>query len=120
MQNAKGDSLPHRGRARLLFAFCILHLAFLSRAKRPPSAPQPTAKPQPDSITQLRQDILGAVNGPGVTRGAWGIAVFSLDRQARLFDLNPRTLLVPASSAKIVTVATAAEAAGWSYRYVTT
>ena len=32
-------------------------------------------------------------------------------RQQRLFELNPRALLVPASSAKIVTVATAAEAA---------
>jgi D-alanyl-D-alanine carboxypeptidase/D-alanyl-D-alanine-endopeptidase (penicillin-binding protein 4) len=104
----------------VLSAFCILHFALLSCAKRPPSTPQSTAKPQPDAITQLRQDILGATNGPGVTRGAWGIAVFSLDRQERLFDLNPRTLLVPASSAKIVTVATAAEAAGWSYRYVTT
>jgi len=101
-------------------AFCILHLAFLSCAKRPPSTPQPSAKLQPDPITQLRQDVLSATNGPGVTRGVWGIAVYSLDRQERLFDLSPRALLVPASCAKIVTVATAAEAVGWNYRYITT
>lgn len=101
-------------------AFCILHLALLSCAKRPPSTPQPAATPQPDPIAQLGQDILSATTGPGVTRGVWGVAVYSLDRQERLFDLNARSLLVPASSAKIVTVASAAEAAGWNYRYVTT
>jgi D-alanyl-D-alanine carboxypeptidase/D-alanyl-D-alanine-endopeptidase (penicillin-binding protein 4) len=50
----------------------------------------------------------------------WGIDVYSLDRQQTLVDLSARALLVPASSAKIVTVATAAEAVGWNYRYITT
>ena len=57
---------------------------------------------------------------PGVARASWGIVVASLDRNERLVELNPRTLLVPASSAKLVSVATAAEAVGWDYRYVTT
>jgi serine-type D-Ala-D-Ala carboxypeptidase/endopeptidase (penicillin-binding protein 4) len=56
----------------------------------------------------------------GVSRAAWGIAVHSLDRRERLFTLNPSTLLVPASVAKLVTVATAADAVGWDYRYTTT
>jgi D-alanyl-D-alanine carboxypeptidase/D-alanyl-D-alanine-endopeptidase (penicillin-binding protein 4) len=56
---------------------------------------------------------------PGVSRAAWGIAVQSLDRRERLFTLNAGTLLVPASVAKLVTVATAADAVGWDYRYVT-
>ena len=116
MQNA--DSTWRRRVA--VSAFCILHFAFLSCAKRPPSTPPSIAKPQPDPITQLGHDILSATNGPGVTRGVWGIAMYSLDRQERLFDLSPQALLVPASSAKIVTVATAAEAAGWNYRYTTT
>jgi len=116
MQNA--DSTWRRRVA--VSAFCILHVALLSCAKRPPSTPPSIAKPQPDPIAQLRQDILSTTNGPGVMRGVWGIAVYSLDRQERLFDLSPRALLVPASSAKIVTVATAAEAVGWNYRYTTT
>jgi len=103
-----------------LSAFCILHAAFLSCAKRPPSTPQAIAQPQPDAITQLGQDILSATNGPGVTRAIWGITIYSIDRQQSLFDLNARALLVPASSAKIVTVASAAEAVGWNYRYVST
>ncbi len=57
---------------------------------------------------------------PGVSRAAWGIAVQSLDRRERLFTLNAGTLLVPASVAKLVTVATAADAVGWEHRYTTT
>ena len=57
---------------------------------------------------------------PGVSRAAWGVAVQSLDRRERLFTLNAGTLLVPASVAKLVSVATAADAVGWDYRYVTT
>jgi D-alanyl-D-alanine carboxypeptidase/D-alanyl-D-alanine-endopeptidase (penicillin-binding protein 4) len=57
---------------------------------------------------------------PGVSRAAWGVVVQSLDRRERLFALNADTLLVPASVAKLVTVATAADAVGWDYRYTTT
>ena len=53
-------------------------------------------------------------------RGAWGVIVHSLDRHERLYELNPRTLLVPASVAKLAAVATAAEAVGWDYRFETT
>ena len=116
MRNA---DTPWRRRAALS-AFCILHVALLSCAKRPPTTPQGLAQPQPDSIARLSHDILGATSSPGVTRGVWGIAVYSLDRQQPLVELSPRALLVPASSAKIVTVATAAEAVGWNYRYITT
>jgi D-alanyl-D-alanine carboxypeptidase/D-alanyl-D-alanine-endopeptidase (penicillin-binding protein 4) len=56
---------------------------------------------------------------PGVSRASWGIAVQSLDRRERLFALNAGTLLVPASVAKLVSVATAADAVGWDYRYTT-
>ena len=55
-----------------------------------------------------------------MSRAAWGIVVHSLDRHERLFELNPRTLLVPASVAKLVSVATAADAVGWDYRFETT
>ncbi len=57
---------------------------------------------------------------PGVQRATWGIAVQSLARSERLFDLNPRTLMVPASVAKVVSLATAVEAVGWDYRFTTT
>jgi D-alanyl-D-alanine carboxypeptidase/D-alanyl-D-alanine-endopeptidase (penicillin-binding protein 4) len=56
---------------------------------------------------------------PGVERGTWGIAVHSLDRNERLFELNAHALLVPGSLAKIVAAATAADAVGWDFRYET-
>jgi len=45
--------------------------------------------------------------------------VSSLDRHDRLVDLNAHTLFVPASVAKLVSVATAAEAVGWDHRFET-
>jgi D-alanyl-D-alanine carboxypeptidase/D-alanyl-D-alanine-endopeptidase (penicillin-binding protein 4) len=36
------------------------------------------------------------------------------------FQTNPRTLMVPASVAKLVSLATAADAVGWNYRFETT
>ena len=57
---------------------------------------------------------------PGVQRAAWGIVVHSLDRNERIFEMHPRTLLVPASATKLVSVAAAAEAVGWDFRFETT
>ncbi|OFW15243.1 MAG: D-alanyl-D-alanine carboxypeptidase/D-alanyl-D-alanine-endopeptidase [Acidobacteria bacterium RIFCSPLOWO2_12_FULL_67_14] len=57
---------------------------------------------------------------PGVRRAAWGIVVHSLDRDERLFELNPGTLLVPASIVKLVSLASASDAVGWEFRYETT
>ena len=73
-----------------------------------------------DPIQQLTQDIASATASPGVRRAAWGIVVHSLDRDERLFELNPGTLLVPASAAKLVSLAGAADAVGWNFRFETT
>lgn len=98
----------------------------------PPPAAEPIPARQPaasisvvpalesDAVRQLTQDILAATETRGVHRGVWGIVVHSLDRDQRLFELNPHTLLVPASTAKIVSLATAVEAVGWDFRYETT
>jgi D-alanyl-D-alanine carboxypeptidase/D-alanyl-D-alanine-endopeptidase (penicillin-binding protein 4) len=98
-----------------------LHLAFLittsACAKSPPAVP---AAPALDPVHVLRNDLTAATNLPGVQQGAWGIVVQSLDRDERLFELNPRTLLVPASSAKMVSVASAVDAVGWDYQFQTT
>jgi D-alanyl-D-alanine carboxypeptidase/D-alanyl-D-alanine-endopeptidase (penicillin-binding protein 4) len=100
-----------------LSALCILHAVLLGCAKAPPRV---APSPHVDPVAQLRQDILTATRMPGVGRAAWGIVVHSLDRCERLFELNAGTLLVPASVAKLVTVASAADAVGWDFRYTTT
>jgi D-alanyl-D-alanine carboxypeptidase/D-alanyl-D-alanine-endopeptidase (penicillin-binding protein 4) len=114
MQSAE----QRRGRPGAL-ALCILHLAVtVACAKSPPAIAAPA--PSPDPLQQLRRDITAATMLAGVQRGAWGVVVHSLDRNERLYELNPRTLLVPASVAKLAAVATAAEAVGWDYRFETT
>ena len=101
---------------RLLLAFCVLHSAFVGCARNPPAVVPSALAP----LEQLQRDLSAATRQPGVARGAWGIVVHSLDRDERLFELNARTLLVPASVSKVVSVATAADAVGWDYRYETT
>jgi D-alanyl-D-alanine carboxypeptidase/D-alanyl-D-alanine-endopeptidase (penicillin-binding protein 4) len=81
--------------------------------------PAPVVAPVLDSLQQLKQDISAATALPGVQRAAWGIVVHSLDRNERIFELNPRTLLVPASTSKLVSLASAVDAVGWDYRYET-
>jgi D-alanyl-D-alanine carboxypeptidase/D-alanyl-D-alanine-endopeptidase (penicillin-binding protein 4) len=73
-----------------------------------------------DPVLRLRTDLLATTRLQGVQRGSWGIVVHSLDRDERLFELNPRTLLIPASTAKIVSAASAVAAVGWDYRFETT
>jgi D-alanyl-D-alanine carboxypeptidase/D-alanyl-D-alanine-endopeptidase (penicillin-binding protein 4) len=88
----------------------------------PPAAPAPpVAAPPPrtDPSETLRQEIAALTARPGVQHAIWGVAVRSLDRNERLFDLNPATLLVPASTAKLVSVASAVDAVGWNYRFTT-
>lgn len=99
-----------------MFAFCILPLAFLGCAKRPSVLPSPA----PDPIRQLRADVIAAVGAPGVQRGAWAVVAQSLDRNDRLIELNPGTLRVPASVAKLAALAAAVEGVGWDYRFETT
>ena len=98
-----------------ILTVCALEAAC---AKAPPATTPAVAAPDP--LQQLQRDLLDSTRLPGVQRGAWSVVVHSLDRDDRLFALNPATLLVPASVAKVVTVATAAEAVGWDYRYETT
>jgi serine-type D-Ala-D-Ala carboxypeptidase/endopeptidase (penicillin-binding protein 4) len=109
----------------VLSAFCILHSAFLGCSKTAPATPAPfpgaaSETRRADPVAQLQQDITAATRMTGVTRAAWGMVVQSLDRRERLFELNPRTLLVPASAAKLISAASAADAVGWDYRYTTT
>jgi serine-type D-Ala-D-Ala carboxypeptidase/endopeptidase (penicillin-binding protein 4) len=107
---------PRRLRRTAMFAFFIVHLASLSCAKASPS----TSPPSSPRLDQLRREITQATQTPGVQRGVWGIVVHSLDRNERLFEMQPAALLVPASVAKLAVVATAAEAVGWNYQFETT
>jgi D-alanyl-D-alanine carboxypeptidase/D-alanyl-D-alanine-endopeptidase (penicillin-binding protein 4) len=97
---------------------CLLVILVWSGCARPRPA-VPSRRPV-EAIDQLRRDLAAITARPGVSRAAWGIVVHSLDRDDRLYGLNADTLLVPASAAKLVSVASAAEAVGWNYTFETT
>ena len=94
---------------------CLLTFDLLSCARAPVRLSPPPLAP----LQQLTQDIAAVTSSPGVQRATWGIVVHSLDRDERIFDLNPRTLLVPASTVKLVSLATAIDAVGWNFRFDT-
>ncbi len=122
-------------RRAALRAVCVLGLLAAGCATRVPATPGETpagrrggaaapgavAPPAEGAaaVQALRADLVAATALPGVRHGAWGVVVESLDRRERLFELNPRTLLIPASTAKLVSVASAAEAVGWDYTFLT-
>ena len=114
MQKAGCDE---RVRSPRFLPFCILNFALCISCSSPPPAVTPT-RPV-GSLEQLRDDLTAATRSAGVQRAAWGIVVQSLDRNERLFELNPGTLLVPASTLKLVSLAAAVDAVGWDYAFVT-
>src|SRR4051812_30984736 len=83
----------------------------------PATAPSPPVALSPTAALVRNVDALLAE--PELARGTWGIAVRSLDRGDTLYDHHGGSMLVPASTLKIVTLAVAAERLGWDFRYST-
>src|SRR6185503_13050524 len=75
---------------RAVFAFFILNLALLVAHGCAKSPPAVLTAPRIDPVQVLRNDLTAATNLSGVQHAAWGIVVHSLDRDERLFELNPR------------------------------
>ncbi len=83
------------------------------------------ASHQPPSINpqaerELAADLSRVFDAPITSQAIWGVEVKSLDTGRILFQHNPRTLVMPASNMKIVTLAVAAETLGWDYCFTTT
>ena len=104
-------------RARLTaVAVCLLvALAGCARGR-----PEPPVPPAFGPVGQLLQNVGDATRAPGVQRAVWGVAVWSLEREEPVIELNADALLVPASVAKLVTLGAAVEAVGWDYAFDST
>lgn len=75
----------------------------------------------------LAADLDALFDAPPFDTALWSVRVETLSPQETaerpnrvLFERNPRTLVMPASNMKIVTLAAAAETLGWDYRFETT
>jgi D-alanyl-D-alanine carboxypeptidase/D-alanyl-D-alanine-endopeptidase (penicillin-binding protein 4) len=79
----------------------------------------PAARSSPSAKARLERDIARILSGPSLARASWGIVVRSLTSGEVVFSANPRKLMLPASSMKIVTLAVAAERLGWDFSFET-
>jgi D-alanyl-D-alanine carboxypeptidase/D-alanyl-D-alanine-endopeptidase (penicillin-binding protein 4) len=77
-------------------------------------------KPNPRAERALASDLDRIFGAPVMEQGLWGVQVKSLETGRLLYGHNARTLMMPASNMKIVTLAAAAETLGWDYRFTTT
>src|SRR5439155_2932157 len=67
----------------------------------------------------LKRDIDAILAAPAAAHALWGVMIKSLQTGETLYAANARTLLMPASNMKIVTLAAAADRLGWDYTYQT-
>ncbi len=101
---------------RFIAVVFFVALAACGGAPRPVLSPQ---VPPPARISRLQRTIDRLLAAPALARGTWGAVIRSLDSGDILYSLNPRKLLTPASTMKIVTLAAAAERLGWEYVFET-
>lgn len=110
-------------RGRACSAPVALVIAFLVSACH--ATPRPATTPRLSAVQQLQHDIDGILAAPALEHSVWGVLVKSLagagnpGHDETLYSLHARTLLMPASNMKIVTLAATAERLGWDYHYET-
>ena len=80
-----------------------------------PAAASPAASP---AASTLAADLDALFATPPFDTALWSVRIERLSGEV-LYEKNPRALAMPASNMKIVTMATAAEALGWDYRFET-
>jgi D-alanyl-D-alanine carboxypeptidase/D-alanyl-D-alanine-endopeptidase (penicillin-binding protein 4) len=71
------------------------------------------------AVRDLQQDLTRLFGDPAAPSAVWGVQIRSSDRDETLYSLNQRTLLIPASTIKLVTLAAAASGLGWDFRFDT-
>jgi serine-type D-Ala-D-Ala carboxypeptidase/endopeptidase (penicillin-binding protein 4) len=91
---------------------------FLLAASGCASHKAPAVNPRAEH--ELASDLARVFGAPVMSQGLWGVEVRSVDSGKVLFEHNARTLVMPASNMKILTLATAAETLGWDYCFTTT
>ena len=111
---------------RFVRPFALIFLVSLSgcagRATPPLTvAPIDTTRGADSSAAaiNLQQDLNHLFRDKSTPPAIWGVHIRSLDRNQTLYSLNSRTLLIPASTLKIVTLAAAVEQLGWDFTFDT-
>ncbi|MDQ3070358.1 MAG: D-alanyl-D-alanine carboxypeptidase/D-alanyl-D-alanine-endopeptidase [Acidobacteriota bacterium] len=91
---------------------CIIAISACAARPAPPT--QPT---QPAQL--LVSDLDRLFSTPPFDTALWSVRIERMRDGRLLYERNARTLVMPASNMKIVTMAAAAEMLGWDYRFET-
>lgn len=103
-------------RTSVVLALTLCLHACAARTTAPIRAPAP---PPVSAREQLTRDLNELFRIPAFEHALWAVTVQSLRTNETLYTLHPSTLLLPASSQKLLTTAVAAERLGWDYRFTT-
>ncbi|HEX6324141.1 MAG TPA: D-alanyl-D-alanine carboxypeptidase/D-alanyl-D-alanine-endopeptidase, partial [Vicinamibacterales bacterium] len=98
-------------------AAAVLTLALTIGACAPARVPRNGGAPAPQA--SLASDLDALFSTPPFDTALWSVRIERLQGGDVLYERNPRTLVMPASNMKIVTMAAAAETLGWDYRFET-
>jgi len=109
---------PPRARRAIAVRIVSIGLSLAAGCSHPRPAVGPATNHQHERA--LAAELARIFDAPETQNGLWGVEVRSLDRQVTLFSRNARTLMMPASNMKILTLAATAETLGWDYRFKTT
>ncbi len=93
-----------------------------ARPPLPPTVSPIVAQTDPSAnraVLDLQRDLTQLFGDPSAPPAVWGVQVRSSDRGETLYRLNHGTLLIPASTMKLVTLAAAATGLGWDFRFET-
>lgn len=109
---------------RLSAAVLLLAAMLACRGTPAPALPSPPQGTAPSaanqsSVERLRQQVATLLADPTLGAGVWGVEARSLSSKETLVSVNPRLLLMPASTAKTFTLAATAARLGWDYRFET-
>lgn len=114
-----------RGRARraphpILNVALVASVVLTGYGAGPPSPAIRQVDPASGTTAHVQQQVDALLNDPALQRASVGILVRSLDRDDTIVAVNADKLLMPASAAKVVTLAVAADRLGWDYTFRTT
>lgn len=115
---------PRRRPGAAAAVVCAVLLSAACRRAAPVTVPREPAAAAPAGDTRPSRLALGRtldalLDTPALRMGTIGVVVRSLRSDDVLYERNPHTLLSPASTLKVITLAAAADRLGWDFTYET-
>src|SRR5262245_14259518 len=112
------SSTKRFGRLRNCRSSVLVLVLALGACGRAGPAVTPASSP-PGNHLGLQRDLDALVGAPPLEAAVVGVLARSLRSGRTLYSHNPRTLLLPASTLKVMVLAAAAERLGWTYTFET-